>query len=137
MKWLIQYAGVLQILLAGLHIPIAIRLNWKQDLQSTSALTRQIFWVHTYFIVLVLLLIGVPSALRPDMLFNRSPLGLTVALGLTTFWGMRLLCQFLVYSPSHYRGKPLETTVHWVFSAMWVYLTGTYGLLTLWHVLGP
>ena len=135
MKFMIQMAGVLQILLAVLHVPIAIKLKWREDLKNTSPLTRQIFWVHSYFIVLVLLLVGIPCAAWPGMFFNKSQLGLTVALGLTIFWGCRLFTQFFVYSPEHYRGKKLETTVHWIVSALWIYLTATYGLLTFWQIL--
>jgi hypothetical protein len=136
MKFMIQLAGLLQIALAFLHFPIAKHLKWKEELQKTNALTRQIFWVHSFFICLLLLLIGLPSVIAPQLLTTRNDLRLTVALCLAIFWGLRLLFQLFVYSPEHRRGKTFETIVHWIFTALWVFLTATYTFIVVKHIWG-
>ncbi len=136
MKLMIQIAGLLQIALAILHIPIARHLKWKEELQKTNALTRQIFWVHSFFICLLLLLIGFPSVIAPNLLLAHNDLRLTVALCLAIFWGLRLIFQLFVYSPEHRRGKTFETIVHWVFTALWSFLAATYTLIVLKHLWG-
>ncbi len=136
MKFLIQFAGLLQVILAVMHVPIAIHLKWKDDLKNVSHLTRQIFWVHAFFIALLLMLIGLPSVIRPQLLLERTELRLTVALCLAVFWGCRLITQLFVYSPEHRKGKTFETIVHWVFVGLWTYLTTVYTLIVLRHLWG-
>jgi hypothetical protein len=136
MKFMIQLAGLLQISLALLHFPIAKHLKWKADLQNTSQLTREIFWVHTFFICLLLMLIGLPSVIAPQLLLTRNDLRLTVALCLAIFWVCRLYFQLFVYSPAHRQGKIFETIIHWTFTGLWSFLAITYILIVLRHITG-
>jgi hypothetical protein len=55
-------------------------------------------------------------------LVNTS-LGKRISLGLGIFWGIRLVIQFLGYSSKLWRGKRFETTMHIIFSILWIYLT--------------
>jgi len=52
-----------------------------------------------------------------------TPLGKKISLGLGVFWSIRLYVQFFVYSPTLWKGKKFETTVHILFSALWTYLS--------------
>lgn len=78
--------------------------------------------VHTFFVALTVMLIGLLCCFYADNLAN-SQFGRVIAMGLGIFWGIRLLFQFFVYSPKLWRGKPFETTMHIIFSLLWIYLT--------------
>jgi hypothetical protein len=132
-EWHLRIAGVLQIVLALLHLAFPRRFNWKEELARLSPLNRQIFLVHTFFICLVLVLIGALSLLAPDALLEPTRLSRLVLGGFATFWGLRLLCQFFVYDAALWRGHAFNSLVHVLFSLLWLYLTAVYlgVLLTL------
>jgi hypothetical protein len=48
--------------------------------------------------------------------------GKRICLGLAIFWLARLAVQFFGYSSKTWKGKSLETTIHLLFSIVWVYL---------------
>jgi hypothetical protein len=123
----LRVAGGSHLLLAIAHIPISRHLGWKADIQSASLLTRQIFWVHCFFICLVLALMGALAVYDPQALIARSQLGLYVTGGISLFWTTRLVFQWFVYDSSLWRGKRFETAMHVVFSGVWVFYVLIYG----------
>jgi hypothetical protein len=125
-EWHLRVAGALQILLALLHLAFPKRFQWKEELARLSPLNRQIFIVHTFFICLVLVLIGTLSLLAANTLLEPSRLSRLVLGGITLFWALRLLCQFFVYDASLWRGQRFNTVMHGVFSLLWFYLTAVY-----------
>ncbi len=125
-EWHLRIAGALQILLALLHLAFPRRFQWKEELARLSPLNRQIFLVHTFFICVVLTLIGTLSLLAASTLLEPSRLSRLVLGGFATFWGLRLLCQFFVYDASLWRGQRFNTVMHALFSLLWLYLTGVY-----------
>jgi len=121
----LEVVGVLLIALAVLHATFPRYFNWRRELASLSLLSRQIMYVHTFFVAFMVLLMGllcVTSA--TDLLATR--LGHRVALGLGVFWLARLLVQFFGYSADLWRGKRFETGVHLLFSLLWFYLTSLF-----------
>lgn len=68
-------------------------------------------------------------ARAPDLI--QTPLGRTLCLGLFIFWLCRLGIQVFGYSPSLWKGKTFETAMHVVFSLLWIFLTGVFGLAAL------
>lgn len=78
--------------------------------------------VHTFFIALTVFLMGLLCITSADEIIE-TPLGKKIALGLGVFWGIRLVIQFFGYSSKLWKGKKFETTVHIVFSSLWLYLT--------------
>ncbi len=123
----LRLAGASHLVLAIAHIPISRYLGWKADLQGASLLTRQIFWVHCFFICLVLTLMGALAACDPATLMTRSPLGLYVNGAIAFFWLVRLFCQWFVYDASLWRGKRFETSIHVLFSVVWMFYVLVYG----------
>lgn len=121
----LQIAGLLQIALALLHAAFPKRFGWKEEFAAVSLLSRQIMYVHTLFVALVVFLMGVLCfTSAPDLV--STALGKRVCLGLGVFWGVRLVIQFFGYSSELWRGKRLETSIHIIFSVLWVYLTATF-----------
>lgn len=121
----LKIAGLLQIGLALLHAFFPRRFRWKEELVSLSLLSRQIMYVHTLFVALTVLLIGVLCLTSASDLINTS-LGRRIALGLAIFWLVRLYIQFFGYSSKLWKGKAFETTIHVVFSIFWIYLSVTF-----------
>jgi hypothetical protein len=123
----LQLAGVGLILLAGLHLTFARRFNWREELARLSLLNRQIFLVHTFFVCLVLTLMGALSAFGSALLLAGTPLARLILGGFAVFFGARLACQWFVYDTALWRGHRFNTAMHILFSVLWLYLTGLYG----------
>lgn len=124
---LLRIAGLGLILLAIMHIPVGKQLNWKEDIPKLTPANAEIFHVHTFFICLTLVLMGLPSLLDPEIFLKRTRPGAWLAWIFAVFWGFRLYFQCFVYSPDLWRGKRLETSIHWLFTFLWLALTAVYG----------
>ena len=128
LPFLLQAAGVGQIALALAHAAFPKRLQWPEETARMSPVNRQIFWVHTYFVVLTVLLMGVLSLFYARALLTPSPLTHPILAGYVIFWSFRLFCQFFVYKSDLWRGKRLETFVHVLFTFLWSGLTALYAV---------
>ena len=121
----LKIVGSLLIMLALMHIIIPKFFKWEQELTSLSLITRQILYVHTFFIAFVVLLMGLLCVGYAGEL-TSTPLGRVICLGLFGFWLTRLIFQFFVYSPKVWKGKRFETIMHILFSILWTYFTMTF-----------
>jgi hypothetical protein len=79
-------------------------------------------YVHTFFIALLLFLIGLLCLTSANELVTTG-LGKKISLGLAIFWIVRLYFQFFGYSSKIWKGKLFETIVHILFSLFWTYLS--------------
>ncbi len=118
----LKIIGDLLIALGLVHAAFPKYFAWKQELDGLSLINRQMMYVHTFFIALTVILMGV-LCLTSSAEITRTPLGRKVALGFAVFWTARLLVQFFGYSPQLWRGKRFETTVHIAFAILWIYLS--------------
>jgi len=118
-----RFAGVVLLALAAVHFAFPRWFNWKEELARLSLLNRQIFVVHTYFIMLTVSLFGLLSLVMTEDLLSGSRLARAVLLGMAVFWGFRLYCQFCIYSPELWRGRRLNTLAHLGAALLWFYLT--------------
>jgi len=105
-----------------MHIIIPKYFKWEQELASLSLITKQILYVHTFFIAFMVLLMGL-LCLSYSYELVYDPFGRIISLGLFGFWLIRLIFQFFVYSPKVWRGKRFETVMHVMFSIIWLYFT--------------
>jgi len=121
----IKVIGTLLISLAVTHAVFPRYFKWRQELSTLSLINRQMMWVHTFFIAFTLLLTGSLCLLFATDL-QQTELGRFVCFGLGLFWGIRLLFQFFVYSPSLWKGKKFETTIHVLFSLLWLYFSAVF-----------
>ena len=117
----LKITGIICVLLAFMHLALPKRFNWKGELPSLGLFNRQVFKVHTLFIALTVLLMGVLLLTSSYELLNTT-LGLKILIGFSVFWGLRMLFQFFFYSPKLWWGKPFETFVHILFSCIWIYM---------------
>src|SRR5690349_20760390 len=122
MEWHLKATGYILVLLALLHAFFPKYCNWRKEFAPLTLLSRQILYVHTFFIALMVLLMGIGCIYAAeDILHTR--LGHLLSLGLFIFWICRLFFQFFVYSPSLWKGKRFETTVHIIFACLWSYFS--------------
>ena len=54
----LKIVGALLIALSLMHIIIPKYFKWEQELKSLSLITKQILYVHTFFIAFIVLLMG-------------------------------------------------------------------------------
>lgn len=130
----LRLVGLSMLVLASLHAIFPKRFDWRRELARLSLLNRQIFIVHTLFIVLLLVLIGSLCLFASGALLERSQLAPLVAGGLAVFWGLRLLVQLFGYDSKLWRGRMLETIAHIGFVFLWGYYTTVYLLVVRWHL---
>jgi hypothetical protein len=123
---LLRLAGAGLLLLAVLHIPIGRELRWREDASRLTATNQAIFHVHTFFICLMIVMMGLPCLLNPQVFVEQSRAGAWLTWSFTGFWAARLYCQFFVYSSDLWRGKRREIIIHRVFTFVWIALTGLF-----------
>jgi len=121
----LKIIGALLILLAIVHVIFPKYFNWNQELSTLSLINKQMMQIHTLFIALTLLLMGILCVTSSTEL-TTTILGKRISLGFGIFWGLRLFVQFFGYSSKLWKGKKFETTVHILFSILWIYLTWTF-----------
>lgn len=114
--------GVLLMALALVHVIFPKYFNWKEELKPLSLINRQMMTVHTFFIALMVFLMGLLCLTSASELITTK-LGKRISLGLAAFWFIRLLIQFFGYSTALWKGKKFETAMHILFSLFWAYLS--------------
>ena len=127
----LRIVGSIMLMLVLLNLYVPRRFAWRQELRRLSLFTRQVFIVHAGFILFTLTMFGVLSLAFTSALLEPTRLGRLVLGGLALFWLARLIVQWCVYSPALWRGKRFETTVHFVFTGLWIYFCSTYAA-ALW-----
>ena len=131
----LRLVGGLLLLLGMSHAFFNRYFGWERELETVSLLTRQIFFVHTFFIGLVVVLAGVVSLFYANALLRPEALSRVILAGMAAFWLCRLLAQFVAYDSAIWRGNRFRTFMHGAFSLLWCYVTATYAvaLMRLWH----
>lgn len=126
----LNVVGWLLVGLALVHAGFPRYFNWRREFAVVSLLSQQVMYVHTFFVALTVGLLGLLCLTSaPDLV--GTALGRRVALGGAVFWSARLLIQFVGYSPTLWRGKRFETTVHIVFALLWTYVSAVFWWVAL------
>lgn len=126
----LKIIGYLLIGIALLHYFFPRYFKWKQELSSLSIINRQMMYIHTFFISLMLLLMGILCISSTADLLNTT-LGKRVSLGIAIFWVTRLWIQFFGYSSELWKGKSFETGAHIIFTIFWTYFSTIFILVYL------
>lgn len=132
----LKIVGVLMFGLVVINFFAPKRFGWKSEMGKVSLLTRQVFFVHCFFIALLVGMWGVLCLFFTRALLEPTLLGALVLAGLTLFWGIRLLMQWFVYDSKLWRGQWFETWMHVIFSGVWLYFTAVYAVAFWWQVKG-
>jgi hypothetical protein len=118
----LKIIGWILIILALVHGIFPRYFKWKNEFKNVSLINREMMYVHTFFIALMVLLMGVLCITSATDILETK-LGKTVSLGLSIFWTTRLIIQFFGYSSALWKGKIFETIVHVLFTFFWAYLS--------------
>jgi len=130
---LLRVAGAGLILLAALHVPMGRHLKWREEGTRLSPVNASIFRVHTFFICLILVMMGLPCLLDPSVFLESSRAGVWLAWSFSAFWTTRLFFQWFVYPRELWRGKRKETVVHVWFTIFWASLAALFALCGIWQ----
>jgi hypothetical protein len=130
----LRIVGVLLMALGLSHMFFNRYFGWERELIQVSLLTRQMFFVHTFFIGLGVMMAGAGSLFYADALLKAGALSRAILAGMVVFWMCRLLVQFFVYDAAIWRGDRFRTFMHAAFTVLWIYVTATYGsaLVSVW-----
>ncbi|AXT19333.1 hypothetical protein D7030_13050 [Flavobacteriaceae bacterium AU392] len=120
--------GITLMLLALIHIAFPKYFNWQKELRTLSLINRQMMQIHTFFIALSVLLMGLLFVTSTNDLIEKN-IGKRIILGLACFWSIRLFMQLFVYSPKLWKGKKFETIIHIFFTTLWLYI-----VVVLWTI---
>jgi len=113
LETLLRLCALAQVGVAAVNFGTARLLGWQDDIDRMPLLLRQVFWVHAWFVSLVLALFGVLTwRFAPEMAAGSSAVCGWLAAGLGLVWSLRTLAQVAYYSPEHRRGSPVRTFIH-------------------------
>src|SRR5882672_5028157 len=98
---LIFLAGVgqLGVLIASALVPF--QLKWKTELLVLSRLHRQMYWVYGGYVVLAIAAFGLISLFNAAELAGGSGLARGLCGYIATFWGVRLVLQWIFDVKEH------------------------------------
>ena len=126
----LKIIGFILIILAIVHGVFPRHFNWQKELSSLSLVNKEMMYVHTFFIALVVFLMGVLCFTSAEELIQTS-LGKRICAGLAVFWTTRLVIQFFGYSSELWKGKTFETMVHILFIFLWAYFSFIFWAIAL------
>ena len=118
----LKIIGYLMIAIAFIHVSFPKYFNWRQELNSISLINRQLMYIHTFFIALIVFLTGI-LCLTSGIDLVSTALGKKVSLGLGIFWIVRLFIQFFGFSSKVWKGRKFETSIHIFFAVLWSYFS--------------
>jgi hypothetical protein len=125
MEFHLKIVGWVFVILAWVHVIFPRYFDWKNDLRSLSLINREVMYVHTFFVALMVFGMGLLCLTSASDLIETT-LGRRISLGFGLFWVIRLFIQFFGYSSELWRGKHFETVVHIVFSMLWTYVSWVF-----------
>jgi hypothetical protein len=125
---LLWLAGFVQIAIASANFFLPQKLKYQENLGRVAPIIRQIFAVHSVYIVGVLLLFAALTlGFAPEMASGHG-LGRFLAAGIAVFWLFRAPVQLLYYDASLRRTNRLGDVA---FTAAAIFLTVAYGAAAL------
>ena len=125
-------AGFVQLAMAFANLFIPKKLNYRDNLSRVAPIIRQIFVVHSIYIVGVVLLFAVLTFGFAAELASGRGLGRFLAAAMALFWLFRAPVQLLYYDASLRRSNRLGDAA---FTSAALFLTITYGAAALAHAL--
>lgn len=121
-------AALVQIAIAATNVFLPTKLRYRENLEKVAPIIRQIFVVHSVYIVGVLLLFAaITFGFAADLASGRG-LGRFVAAGIAIFWLFRAPVQLFYYDASLRRTNRVGDIA---FTAAALFLTFAYGAAVL------
>jgi hypothetical protein len=127
----LHIVGVVMAWLVVVNLCVPGRFHWREEMARLSLLNRQIFEAHAVFLVLTLALFSALLLTCGEALLQPTRLSRAMLIGLTIFWLLRMVMQWAFYSPAIWRGHRFNTAMHYLFSAIWIYVSSVFAA-ALW-----
>ena len=124
----IRLAGALALGMAALNFVLPSKLGYRENLARLSPLVRQVFVVHSLYIVLVLVGMGAVCLLLPRELLSGEALPRALLGFSALVWGLRLALQLLYYDREFQRRNLLASVA---LGVILVYLSGVFTVAAL------
>jgi hypothetical protein len=121
---LLWMAGLVQIAISAANIFLPKKLRYHENLERVAPIIRQIFFVHSVYIVGVVLLFAVISFGFAGELTSGRGLGRFLAAAMALFWLCRAPVQLCYYDASLRRSNRVGDVV---FATAAIFLAMTYG----------
>src|SRR5215472_19331064 len=121
---LLWVAGFVQVAIVAANVFLPGKLKYRENLSRVSPIIRQIFVVHSAYIVGVVLLFAAVTFGFAEELASGHGLGRFLAAAIALFWFFRAPVQLLYYDPT------LRKQNRWgdiAFTAGALFLAATYG----------
>jgi hypothetical protein len=125
---LLWLAGFVQLAIASANLFLPAKLRYRENLSRVSPIIKQIFVVHSIYIVGVVLLFAALTFGFAGELASGHGLGRFLAASIALFWLFRAPVQLLYYDAT------LRKENRWgdiAFTAAALFLTATYGAASL------
>ena len=127
---LLWIAGFVQVVIASANLFLPAKLHYRENLSRVSPIIRQVFVVHSAYVVgVVLLFAAVTFGFAGDLASGRG-LGRFLDAAIAVFWLLRAPVQLLYYDAA------LRRENRWAdlaFTAGVLFLAGTYGAASFAH----
>jgi len=127
---LLWLAGLVQVAIASANLFLPAKLKYRENLAHVSPIIRQIFVVHSVYIVGVVLLFAAATLGFAGEIASGHGLGRFLAAAIAVFWLLRAPVQLLYYDAT------LRKENRWgdvAFTAAALFLAATYGAASLAH----
>lgn len=108
---ILMLCGLHSLGFAGFHVAFWALFRWPKTLASTTPANRAILQIANVQLIWVFLCVGGLCLRFPDALI-RTALGRAVLLGMSGFWAIRLIQQFVFLRVNH----PLVHTLSVLFA---------------------
>ncbi|HUA28931.1 MAG TPA: hypothetical protein VMC03_08590 [Streptosporangiaceae bacterium] len=118
-------AGTVLVGLGVLHLALPAVLGWRRELAGSSALNREVSYVHCFFIGLACVLWGLLPLTAGRLLLQPGPVTRIVLIGAVTFWASRLVIQLVVFN-RHARKSAAWLALCTAGTVLWFYLTAVW-----------
>lgn len=121
-------AGFVQVAIAAANLFLPARLKYRKNLSRVSQIIGQIFVVHSFYIVGVVLLFAAATFGFPGELASGRGLGRFLAAAIALFWLVRAPVQLLYYDAALRRENRLGDVA---FTSAALFLAAAYGVASL------
>lgn len=131
---LLQFAGVSMVCLALAHLSFSRMLNWREDLRKLTAINRQVFIVHTVFLAIGILMLGVDCIFFSQTLTDRSQLAMVATASFAMCWFSRLVCQLFIFTGPISENSKLEAVLRICGTSLWTFYTALFTSAFLYQI---
>ncbi len=124
LQTLLWVAAAIQVAICAANIYLPGKLKYRESLPGVPLIIRQIFFVHSVYIVGVVGLFAVTTIFFGDELASGRGLGRFLAAAIGFFWLCRVPVQLFYYDSALRRQNPTGDVM---FAMAALFLAGAYG----------